>query len=196
MNMDPQAEADLRHHMADWPSFFGTTWRARTEGARPVLLNRAKTAWAPTTGRSVARSPWTREDGSVYFSTGDGAIHRYRYDRDAVETVAGDNLRKDYFGQYDVTLPATWLTTGGRRSGTRRTQVYGVHGNSGYLFRFDPRTERVEVLDRITSEPSHRDGMFDQFSYGYLGFALGPDRTDHLLSHRRADLSRTVSGCG
>jgi hypothetical protein len=52
---------------------------------------------------------------------------------------------------------------------------YGVHGNSGYLFRFDPRAERVEVLDRITSEPSKRSGMFDQFSYGYLGFTLGPD---------------------
>jgi hypothetical protein len=53
--------------------------------------------------------------------------------------------------------------------------VYGVHGNSGYLFRFDPAARRVEVLDRITSRPSQRAGMFDQFSYGYLGFALGPD---------------------
>jgi hypothetical protein len=30
-------------------------------------------------------------------------------------------------------------------------------------------------LDRITSAPSKRSGMFDQFSYGYLGFTLGPD---------------------
>jgi hypothetical protein len=61
--------------------------------------------------------------------------------------------------------------------------VYGVHGNSGYLFRFDPRAERVEVLDRITSLPSQRAGMFDQFSYGYLGFTLGPDgRTLYYLT--------------
>jgi len=53
--------------------------------------------------------------------------------------------------------------------------VYGVHGNSGYLFRFDPAAPRLEVLDRITSEPSKRSGMFDQFSFGYLGFALAPD---------------------
>ena len=51
--------------------------------------------------------------------------------------------------------------------------IYGVHGNSGYLFRFDPRAERLELLDRITSTPSKRSGMFDQFSYGYLGFAPG-----------------------
>jgi hypothetical protein len=50
-----------------------------------------------------------------------------------------------------------------------------VHGNSGYLFRFDPKVPRVEVVDRITSLPSKRTGMFDLFSYGYLGFALGPD---------------------
>ncbi|MBU4458997.1 MAG: hypothetical protein KJ579_00410, partial [Verrucomicrobia bacterium] len=54
-------------------------------------------------------------------------------------------------------------------------RIYGVHGNSGYLFRFDPRARRIEVLDRITSDVSKRSGMFDQFSYGYLGFALGPD---------------------
>jgi hypothetical protein len=61
--------------------------------------------------------------------------------------------------------------------------VYGVHGNSGYLFRFDPRAERVEVLERLTSDPSRRAGMFDLFSYGYLGFALGPDgRTLYYLT--------------
>ena len=39
------------------------------------------------------------------------------------------------------------------------------------------------MLDRITSEPSKRCGMFDQFSYGYLGFALGPDgKTIHYLT--------------
>ncbi len=53
--------------------------------------------------------------------------------------------------------------------------IYAVHGNSGYLFRFDPRAERVDVVERITSEPSKRSGMFDQFTYGYLGFTLGPD---------------------
>jgi hypothetical protein len=60
---------------------------------------------------------------------------------------------------------------------------YGVHGNSGYLFRFDPRQPRVEVLDRLTSLPSQRSGMFDEFSYGYLGFTLGPDgHTLHYLT--------------
>ena len=81
--------------------------------------------------------------------------------------------------------------------------IYGVHGNSGYLFRFDPRVPRIEVLDRITSEPSKRCGMFDQFSYGYLGFALGPDgKTIHYLTggpiyidgKRLAGKSKTAMG--
>ena len=123
--------------------------------------------------RSLAIDP---ADGTVYFSTSEGLIHRYRIDKDAVETLAGDDLKKDYFGLYDVTSPGhmaynwrqvVWYAP--------EKMVYGVHGNSGYLFRFDPKAEHVEVLQRITSEPSQRSGMYDQFSYGYLGFTLGPD---------------------
>ncbi len=123
--------------------------------------------------RSLAIDP---EDGSVYFTRGEGTIYRYSYDTDSVEKLDGDEMRKDYFGQYDVTsaghMAYNWRQTfyyPGDKS------FYGVHGNSGYLFRFDPRAQSVEVLDRITSAPSKRSGMFDQFSYGYLGFTLGPD---------------------
>src|SRR4051812_8038300 len=123
--------------------------------------------------RSIAVDP---ADGSAYYTDGEGTIHRYRYETDAVEVVHGDDMKKDYFGLYDPTSPGhmgynwrqvVWVPS--------QRKVYGVHGNSGYLFRFDPQAERVEVLDRITSLPSQRAGMFDQFSYGYLGFTLGPD---------------------
>ena len=114
-------------------------------------------------------------DGSVYFSTSDGLIHRYRYDTEAVETVQGDDLRKDYFGLYDPSSPGhmgyNWRQV---FFYPPEKAIYGVHGNSGYLFRFTPAKETVEVLGRITSEPSQRSGMFDQFSYGYLGFTLAP----------------------
>ncbi|MBI4323657.1 MAG: hypothetical protein HY674_00160 [Chloroflexi bacterium] len=131
--------------------------------------------------RSIAVNP---EDGSAYFTTAEGAILRYRADQDAVETVEGEDLKKDYFGLYDPTSPGhmgyNWRQTVWYPA---EKAIYGVHGNSGYLFRFDPRLPRVEVLDRLTSEPSQRSGMFDQFSYGYLGFALGPDgRTLHYLT--------------
>jgi hypothetical protein len=124
------------------------------------------------------------DDGSVYFTTGDGVILRYRYDTDSIEAVEGEDMRKDYFGLYDPTSPGhmgyNWRQTVWCE---QEKAVYGVHGNSGYLFRFDPRIPRVEVVDRITSLPSKRSGMFDQFSYGYLGFALGPDgHTLHYLT--------------
>ena len=60
--------------------------------------------------------------------------------------------------------------------------AYGVHGNSGYLFRFDPAAKKVELVERITSEPSKKSGMFDQFSYGYLGFMLGKNDTIYYLT--------------
>ncbi|MBN1508853.1 MAG: hypothetical protein JW955_18545 [Sedimentisphaerales bacterium] len=123
-------------------------------------------------------------DGSVYFTVGDGDIFRYRCDRDAIEPVPGDDMRKDYFGLYDPTsaghMGYNWRQTIWYEP---EKAVYGVHGNSGYLFRFDPHIPQVEVLGRITSTPSQRSGMFDQFSYGYLGFTLGPDgRTIHYLT--------------
>ena len=79
------------------------------------------------------------DDGSAYLTTSAGDILRYRCDRDTLETVAGENLRKDYFGVYDPTKPghmgynwrqAVWHPA--------EKVIYGVHGNSGYLFRFDP----------------------------------------------------------
>ncbi len=131
--------------------------------------------------RSIAVDP---NDGSAYFSTGDGAILRWRADTDAVETIAGEDLRKDYLGLYDPTSPGhmayNWRQTFWYQP---ERAIYMVHGNSGYLSRYEPTANRVEVLDRITSAPSQRSGMFDQFSYGYLGFTLGPDgQTIHYLT--------------
>ena len=131
--------------------------------------------------RSLSVNP---EDGSVYFSTSDGLIHRYVYDRDAVEVIKSDDLKKDYFGLYDPSsaghMGYNWRQT---FFYAPEKAIYGVHGNSGYLFRYLTSTGNVEVLDRITSLDSRRSGMFDQFSYGYLGFALGPDgRTIYYLT--------------
>jgi hypothetical protein len=135
--------------------------------------------------RTVCRSiAVDLDDGSAYFTTSEGTILRYNAATDAVAPVIGEDMKKDYFGLYDPTSPGhmgyNWRQTFWR---AKDKMIYGVHGNSGYLFRFDPRAPRIEVLDRITSEPSKRSGMFDQFSYGYLGFMLGQDgKTIHYLT--------------
>jgi hypothetical protein len=117
-------------------------------------------------------------------TTADGDILRYRYDHDSLETVPGENLCKDYFGSYN---PSAGKTMGYNWRQTfwyaPEKMIYGLHGGSGYLFRFDPGKPRVEVIERLTSEPSKRSGMRDSFEYGYLGFALGPDgRTVYYLT--------------
>jgi hypothetical protein len=115
-------------------------------------------------------------DGSVYFTTGDGDIMRYRHDLDRIEVLQDIDMKKDYFGLYEVTSPGhmayNWRQVVWYEP---ENVVYGVHGNSGYLFRFDPSVPKLEIVERITSLPSRKSGMFDQFSYGYLGFTLGPD---------------------
>ncbi|MBI4908832.1 MAG: hypothetical protein HY820_34745 [Acidobacteria bacterium] len=131
--------------------------------------------------RSIAVRP---EDGAAWFSRGEGTLFRYDPDTDTVASFAGETMKKDYFGLYDVTnsghMAYNWRQVVWVDS---QKAFFGVHGNSGYLFKFDPKLPSIEIVDRITSEPSKRSGMFDQFSYGYLGFTLGPDgHTLHYLT--------------
>jgi hypothetical protein len=131
--------------------------------------------------RSIAVDP---ADGTAYFTNANGDIKRLARGSDVPEVIAGEDMRKDYFGKYEVS------TAGSMAYNWRQVfwyapenVIYGVHGNSGYLFRFDPKKPRLEVLERLTSEPSKLSGMFDQFSFGYLGFKLGPDgRTIYYLT--------------
>ena len=183
MNMDT---ARGRIYFITWPT--GTFYRfdlAKKELKDLGSFFERGEAGAGPTYRTICRAIGIDpRDGSAYFTTGDGVIHRYRYRLDAVENVAGDTMKKDYFGVYDPATPAkmayNWRQIVWNPSGNN---FYGVNGNSGYLFRFDPLAEKVEVLQRIASLPSQRSGMYDQPPYGYLSFILAPDgRTLYYLT--------------
>ena len=123
--------------------------------------------------RSLVVDP---NDGSVYFSTAEGDIFSYNPIIGEVVKLNDINLRLDYFGKYDFTRPGSMGYNWRKIFWFKPENIaYGVHGNSGYLFRFHPQNNHIEIVRRITSEPSSKSGMFDQFSYGYLGFQLGPD---------------------
>jgi len=183
MSMDPVRE---RIFGLTWPSGFFFRFDLKTRdlknfGRSCALGEKGKGADYRTICRSICVDPAT---GRAWFSSSEGNLFVYQPDRDAIAPVEGENLRKDYFGLYDPTSPGhmgyNWRQTVWR---SKDRSIYGVHGNSGYLFRFDPAEPKVELLDRLTSLPSQRSGMFDQFSYGYLGFALGPDgRTLNYLT--------------
>ena len=183
MTMDTQRG---RLYGLTWPTGYFVTCDLKTGilknlGPTCRLGENGKGDTYRTICRSLVADP---QDGSVYYTTGDGEIFAYRYQREVIEKVSGEDMKKDYFGLYDPTsaghMGYNWRQTAWC---ALDRSVYGVHGNSGYLFRYDPRTLRVEVLDRLTSLPSKRSGMFDQFSYGYLGFVLGPDgETLHYLT--------------
>ncbi|QDK81641.1 hypothetical protein EXU85_24725 [Spirosoma sp. KCTC 42546] len=116
-------------------------------------------------------------DGAVYFSTSEGDIFSYQPGRESLQKIPDVDLRLDYFGRYDPTHPGSMGYNWRKIFWYAPDEVaYGIHGNSGYLFKFDPRRQRIELVVRLTSEPSRKSGMFDQFSYGYLGFQPGPDQ--------------------
>lgn len=127
--------------------------------------------------RSLCRSLFVMPaTGSVYFSNAEGSVFSYNPDESDLKKLPDADLKLDYFGTYDPTRPGSMCYNWRKIFWYAPENVaYGVHGNSGYLFRFDPVTESTEIVDRITSSPSQRSGMFDQFSYGYLGFQLAPD---------------------
>lgn len=127
--------------------------------------------------RVICRSMFVDpRNGSAFFSTAEGSILTYKPGEESFKKVEEADLKIDYFGKYDPTQPGSMGYNWRKIFWYEPEQVaYGVHGNSGYLFRFDPQNPIIEIVQRITSEPSQKSGMFDQFSYGYLGFQLGKD---------------------
>ncbi|MFA7492098.1 MAG: hypothetical protein WCZ43_01065 [Proteiniphilum sp.] len=134
--------------------------------------------------RVICRSMFVDpRDGNVYYSTADGDIFFYNSTMSAPEKLDDVDLKIDYFGTYDPS------DAGSMGYNWRKiywygpeNKAYGVHGNSGYLFTFDPKEKKIEIIDRITSEPSRKSGMFDQFSYGYLGFMIDKNGMIHYLT--------------
>ncbi len=124
--------------------------------------------------RSLLVDPF---EGKVYYSTSEGDIFCFNPNSQVIKKLENVDLKIDYLGEYDSTRPGS-MSYNWRRIFWYPPEgvAYGVHGNSGYLFRFDPSVPQVELVERITSEPSKKSGMFDQFSYGYLGFELDTDR--------------------
>ena len=131
--------------------------------------------------RSLGVDP---RDGSVYLSRADGAILRYQYREDAIVMVDRVALRRDYFGSFDPASPTTMGYNWRQVVWSPRDRAfYGVHGGSGYLFRFDPDGGDIAIGPRLASLPSQRSGRADRFAFGYLGFTLGPDgRTLYYLT--------------
>jgi hypothetical protein len=175
MNMDVQRG---RLYGITWPAgdFLRYDLKTKTLKDLGTLFHGGELGTLGSTYRAICRRiVIDPRDGSAYFTTGDGTIHRYDYATDKVETVTGVNLKKDYFGSYNPAMhgmaynwrAAVWVPS--------EQAIYGVNGRSGYLFRFDPRTRTVEVLTRLTSQASKKTGMFDGMEYGYLGLALGAD---------------------
>ena len=174
--MDP---ARGRLYGITWPSGLFLRYDMKTHQLKnfgPYTLGGEK-GIPGKTFRVICRSPaLDPNDGSVYFTTADGDILHYEYNTDSLQKMKECNLRKGIFGQIDPSKPGTmgynwrqilWYPP--------QESFYGMHGRSGYLFKFDPRARKLQVVTRLVSDATFKSGMYDAFAYGYLGFALGPD---------------------
>ena len=133
--------------------------------------------------RSMAVDPRT---GRLYLSNTAGDILEYDpHSRGPVRAVlSGADGLCDYFGQYDVTAPGSmgyhwrqmqWVEDARGDTCSACTATPATSSSSARLLPPRPASWQASSLvlhERLTSRPSRRVGMGDQFSYGYLGFAV------------------------
>ena len=157
-----------------WPTghFLSFDLRSRTTTDYGLVSERGEAGMVGQDYRVLCRSIFVQpKTGHAYFTNAEGDI--FYCDPVAGQIIKRDDahMRLDYFGTYDVAEPGS-MGYNWRKIFWHPTEeaAFGVHGNSGYLFRFDPEGSAIELIDRITSMPSRKFGMFDQFTYGYLGF--------------------------
>lgn len=179
-----------------WPSGLFLRYDMRTHKLKnfgPISLGGEKGIPGKTFRvlcRSLVVDP---DDGSVYFTAADGDIFQYRYDIGAIQEVRGCNLKKNVFGCLNPSEPGT-MGYNWRQAFWYAPQkvFYAVHGRSGYLFKFDPQASKVEVLQRLVSNATRESGIYDPFTYGHLGFTLGPD--GHTIYYLTGAPPKTAGG--
>ena len=188
LNMDTQRG---RIYGISWPKghFFRYDLASKETKDFGLFAEQGEDGKGPTY-RTLCRSIAVNlADGSAWFTTSTGDIYRYDYNADKVAKLEGEDLRKDYFGLYDPTSPGhmgyNWRMTAWRPADG---MIYGVHGNSGYLFRFDPAQSRVEVLDRHHLARLQGQRHVRPVQLRLPRLHARPRRPHDLLPDRRADL--------
>ena len=130
--------------------------------------------------------------GKMYFTNNQGTVLEYDPDSNKVKELltGAEGLSRDYFGKYDPNQPGSmgshwrqvqWVDDSDGKGG----RVIGMHGNSGYLFEMtlpEGGNAELSLIERLTSKPSQKVGMSDQFTYGYLGFAVSAKRIAYYLT--------------
>ncbi len=118
--------------------------------------------------------------GNAFFTNADGQILKFNVAENRVVALEGAPMRLDCFGQLDSSrrgsMGYNWRQV---NFYAPENCVYGVTPN-GFLFRFDPESNRVQVVERIASSPSLLSGHKDMFTYGYLGFQIVGNRIFYL----------------
>jgi len=120
-------------------------------------------------------------DGAAFFTNSDGDIMEYRHESGEVKIIEWAHLKKDVFGRLDPRRGGHYGYNWRHVLWNEKRQIfYCIHGKSGYLFTFDPKNKKMEIVARIASEYCLKNGVNEDFRYGYMTLAQKPGDEDTL----------------
>jgi len=142
--------------------------------ADPEAAGRQKREPNPKYQR-ICRTLTMDDDGNVYGSSGDGKIWKYDPKRDEV-VVMESRMQDATRGAMPQAAPNLhlWRTVVWDRNGK---VFYGVHWGTSWLFRFDPKADRIEpIMHWAPAKGQVKD-------YAQIGLAISPDQVLYGLVH-------------
>lgn len=138
-------------------------------------VERWREAIAPTPEqgpRSLGVDPKT---GNVYWHTMDRTIQAYNYDRNSVKTLKKPKFDQPMFNiplgkeGVDYSVGVSWRSI---KWNETYQKFYAIMYYSDWLVSFDPKTSKLEILDRIAAAPNKMSGGTD---YTSLAFEISKD---------------------
>lgn len=125
--------------------------------------------------QQICRTLCMDDEGNVYGSAGDGTIWKYDGRLDKVVTMQS-RMQDATRGKMPTAAP--WLQLWRTIVWDQAEKVfYGVHWGTSWLFRFDPKADKIEpVMHWAPAKGQVKD-------YAQLGLAMGPNRVLYGLVH-------------
>jgi len=167
LTMDKERE---RMYAVTWPGYSFLYYDIKTD-----KVERWQEAIAPVNQQGPRSLGVDSNTGNAYWHTMDKSIQVFDYESEEVSTLKNPNFDQPMYNVPMGKEGANYYVNVAWRSikwSEAYQKFYGVMYFSDWLVSFDPKTEELEILDRIAASPNRKSGGVD---YTSLAFELSDD---------------------